>query len=300
MSGKNTLYFRTICEEGTLLGAANRLDMTQPSLSKFLNQLEQELQVQLFERTKKGLVITEAGKAYQEYCSQFDQMYSRMRLQLLEISEQSVFNLKIGITPARGFYIIPELFPRFKALRPSVHLELLETTASELELLLVKREIHIALFTIREQSLPQGLLSYPICEEKIMLVINKDLLKSIEDKQGRKAELRDFNHLPVMLLPASMRIGQIGYSQYKRANLTAEIVYVQSLETAVQLAKGGFGITFSSEIALKSAEKQEQLVCIPLDDNLSWQYIAATHEEYAGFSVVQDFIKSAQAMHSSL
>ena len=136
-------------------------------------------------------------------------------------------------------------------------------------------------------------------EEKIMLVINKDLLKSIEDKLGRKAELRDFNHLPVMLLPASMRIGQIGYSQYKRANLTAEIVYVQSLETAVQLAKGGFGITFSSEIALKSAEKQEQLVCIPLDDNLSWQYIAATHEEYAGFSVVQDFIKSAQAMHSS-
>ena len=179
MSGKNTLYFRTICEEGTLLGAANRLDMTQPSLSKFLNQLEQELQVQLFERTKKGLVITEAGKAYQEYCSQFDQMYSRMRLQLLEISEQSVFNLKIGITPARGFYIIPELFPRFKALRPSVHLELLETTASELELLLVKREIHIALFTIREQSLPQGLLSYPICEEKIMLVINKDLLRII-------------------------------------------------------------------------------------------------------------------------
>lgn len=294
MSKKNTVYFQAICEAGSLLAAAKKLNMTPPSLSKFLTQLEQELQVRLFERSKKGIVITEAGKAYLEYCNQLEHMYNTMRLNLYEVSNQSIFELKIGITPARGFYIIPELFTQFKKLRPAVKLELVERTASELEWLLVKREIHVALFTVREQLLQDNLLSYPICEEKILLIINKDILATIENKLGRKAGIKDFGKLPFILLPDTTRIGQLGYLQYKKANLSADIVYVQSLETAVQLVKAGFGVSFSSEIALLSKEKQEHLVGIPLDDNLSWKYIAATHTDYAEFSVIQDFIKTAQ------
>ena len=296
MSGKNTTYFKAICEEGSLLGAANKLDMTQPSLSKFLAQLEQELQVQLFQRSKKGLIMTEAGKTYLEYCGQFEQLYNKMRLHLTEISEQSIFNLKVGITPARGFYIIPELFPLFKQMRPAVQLELVEKTASELEWMLAKRELHVALFTVREQMLPEHLVSYPICEEQILLIINKEQLLSIEEKLGRKAGIKDLDKLQFILLPDSTRIGQIGYLQYKRANMTADIIYVQNLETAVQLAKSGFGVSFSSEIALLSSEKQEQLAGIPLDDSMTWTYIAATHEDYKDFSVIQDFINTAIAV----
>lgn len=275
------------------MGAANRLGMTQPSLSKFLSQLEQELQARLFQRTKKGLVLTEAGKAYLDYCGQFEQLYNRMRLHLSEVSEQSVLMLKVGITPARGFYIIPGLFPRFKQLRPTVQLELIERTASELEWMLMKRELHVALFTVRDQQLHDSLLSYPICEERILMIINKEKLAEIEQELGRKADIHDFSKLPFILLPETTRIGQVGYLQYKRANISSDIIYVQNLETAVQLAMSGFGVTFSSEIALRSLEKQEKLAGLPLDNNLSWTYIAATHEDYSEFSVVQDFIQTA-------
>lgn len=293
MSSKNILYFQAICAEGSLLGAANRLGMTQPSLSKFLGLLEQDLQVQLFQRTKKGLLITEAGKAYLNYCGQFEQLYGQMLLHLSEVSSQSIFNLKIGITPARGFYIIPHLFPCFKQLRPVVQLELVERTASELEWMLMKRELHIALFTVRDQVLHDSLITYPICEEKILMIINKQLLANIEQELGRKADINDFGKLPFILLSDATRIGQIGYWQYKRANLNSDIIYVQSLETAVQLVKEGFGVSFSSEIALRSKEKQEKLIGLPLENNLSWTYIVATHEDYDGFSVIQDFIKTA-------
>ena len=55
-------YFRAIVDEGSISGAARALHMTQPPLSYQIRQLENELNVKLFDRTSKGVTLTEAGK----------------------------------------------------------------------------------------------------------------------------------------------------------------------------------------------------------------------------------------------
>ena len=55
-------YFRVIAETESIHEAARRLNMSQPPLSYQLKQLEAELNVTLFERTRQGVRLTEAGK----------------------------------------------------------------------------------------------------------------------------------------------------------------------------------------------------------------------------------------------
>ena len=55
-------YFKEIADTGSINEAARRLNMSQPPLSSQLRRLEDELNVRLFERTKKGVSLTEAGK----------------------------------------------------------------------------------------------------------------------------------------------------------------------------------------------------------------------------------------------
>src|SRR5690625_5970018 len=61
MDIKQLQYFIAIAEEKNLTAAANRLHMTQPPLSIQLKQLEQELGVKLFERSNKGMELTDKG-----------------------------------------------------------------------------------------------------------------------------------------------------------------------------------------------------------------------------------------------
>ena len=55
-------YFHEIAATGSINEAARRLNMSQPPLSYQIKQLEAELNVKLFERTRAGVTLTEAGK----------------------------------------------------------------------------------------------------------------------------------------------------------------------------------------------------------------------------------------------
>ena len=89
-------YFREIANTGSINEAARKLNMSQPPLSYQIRQLENELNVQLFERTHKGVILTAAGKLlYDRAASLLD--YARStELEVSQTGKKRV--LRIGIT----------------------------------------------------------------------------------------------------------------------------------------------------------------------------------------------------------
>ena len=67
LNDHHQLYFWTIAREGSTAGAAKRLRLSPPTVSEQLGRLEESLGTTLFERTGRGLVLTEAGAVVFKY-----------------------------------------------------------------------------------------------------------------------------------------------------------------------------------------------------------------------------------------
>ncbi|MDY4692739.1 MAG: LysR family transcriptional regulator [Blautia sp.] len=120
MEIKQLEYFRQIASTGSINEAARRLNMSQPPLSYQMKQLEEELQVTLFERTRTGVILTEAGKLLYERSENLLDYIHSTELEVAKAGKKQV--LRIGITPTTVSTIMPYI-SEFSKKNPDVNFE---------------------------------------------------------------------------------------------------------------------------------------------------------------------------------
>ena len=113
-------YFREIATTGSINEAARRLNMSQPPLSYQMKQLEAELNVTLFERTRTGVTLTEAGKLLYERAENLLNFVSSTRQEVAEAGKKRV--LRIGMTPTTVGTMMP-FISEFARKNPDVNFE---------------------------------------------------------------------------------------------------------------------------------------------------------------------------------
>ena len=138
-------YVLTIYQEKSLSKAAEKLYITQPALSIFLTRLETQLQTQLFERTKRGLVPTYAGQKYIEFARQSIALARSFDQELCEIQAERKGILRLGTSPHIGSIVLPEVLFSFQNRYPNIHLAITEGTSLTLEKLIDNNELDMAL-----------------------------------------------------------------------------------------------------------------------------------------------------------
>lgn len=106
-------YFLTIIEEGNITKAANRLNMSQPPLSKQIKQLEEELGVKLFIRGKKNIQLTEAGKFLKNKAEEIISSIEITERQMGEFKKGAKGIVNIGAVEAVAINYLPEIIKNF-------------------------------------------------------------------------------------------------------------------------------------------------------------------------------------------
>ena len=117
MNFKDIRYILAISEAGTISDAAQRLGLTQSSLSRFLQRLEREYNLQLFDRSSKRLEPTEAGMKYLDSARQMLPLLNSIE----ELSTSTAANSKppaIGITAISSFFPLKETFQQLFSEHP--------------------------------------------------------------------------------------------------------------------------------------------------------------------------------------
>ncbi|HVW68032.1 MAG TPA: LysR family transcriptional regulator [Steroidobacteraceae bacterium] len=148
-------YFIAIAEEGNLSRAAGRLHVSQPPLSTQMKSLEEELGVQLLERSNRGVTLTAAGAVFLEEARALLARLEHARSKAVRAGRGAVGTLAIGFVSIADYSILPHTLKRFRAGFPQVEVQLHELTTDVQirELRSARLDVGIALAPVDEPDL---------------------------------------------------------------------------------------------------------------------------------------------------
>lgn len=132
MNLKQFKYVLTLANEGTFSKAADKLNITQPSLSQYIKNIEKEIGVTLFERTNGNVRLTDAGRIYIDAGKQILYTEHQMQNRLFDLNNFEGGSLILGISPHRSFHLMPKFASKFKELYPKIKLIVDERSGAEL------------------------------------------------------------------------------------------------------------------------------------------------------------------------
>ncbi len=123
--------FLAVAEELHFTRAAQRLHLSQPPLSRHIKELEQELGVTLFQRTRRNVALPDAGRAYQQRVHAILSELEQAREEARRIQRGELGTLTIGFVGALTYEFLPGLLRRYRARMPNVHLALRDMVPAE-------------------------------------------------------------------------------------------------------------------------------------------------------------------------
>ena len=144
MELRHLRYFLAVADELNFTRAALRLHTAQPSLSQQIRDLEDEIGAQLFERSKRKVELTDAGRVFMAEArltlAQADRAVARAR----QVALQRQATLTIGFVPAAEVKIFPVILPMLRMRFPQLNVELRSLPTLEQEDALLCGDIDIA------------------------------------------------------------------------------------------------------------------------------------------------------------
>lgn len=159
---KQFRYFLAVSETASVASAARMINIAQSAVTKSVQELESVLGVTLFERTAKGMVLTQDGHRFQ----------ASARKVIAAVAEAGQLgrgkpallsgNLTIGVTSLVAGYYLAELFGRFQRSHPSVNIAVVEDTPQFLEHLLINGEVDMAIMVSNALGDPLALEVEPL------------------------------------------------------------------------------------------------------------------------------------------
>lgn len=180
-------YFREIASTGSINEAARHLNMSQPPLSYQIRQLENELNVKLFDRTSKGVTLTEAGKLLYDRSGNLLEYARSTELEVSKTGKKRI--LRIGLTPTTVDTIMPYI-SQFSKKNPDVNFEVHDGITYSLYQYLLDGIIDIS---VARTPLRLDEVSYTeLCSEPMIAV-------SAPENTAPSLKLADLLHRPLIL-----------------------------------------------------------------------------------------------------
>ena len=127
MNMKHASYILAVVEAGGFTAAAEKLHISQPSLSQTVRTVERHLGAELFDRSGKKTALTPAGQKYVEGVREMLSLERNLIGEIAELQSKGRSALCIGISASRSVSLLPLILPEFMRRWPHVSIELKES-----------------------------------------------------------------------------------------------------------------------------------------------------------------------------
>ena len=170
MEMQQVRYFVALAGTLNFTRAAERCNVSQPALTRAIQQLEHELGGPLFHRERGNTHLSELGRMMLPFLESIERQAQAARDQARSVKKLDNLTLKIGAMCTIGPHLVAELMIRFGANHPGVQVELVDGGAPQMIDRLEKGELEIAIVGVPEE-LPETLHQLPIFEERFVIVL---------------------------------------------------------------------------------------------------------------------------------
>ncbi|MEM8682214.1 MAG: hydrogen peroxide-inducible genes activator [Pseudomonadota bacterium] len=240
-------YFLAVADHGSFRRAAERLGVTQPTLTSQIATLEHTLETQLLERSRRGTTVSSAGRDLLPGARRILEEVQGFSERASALSAGVEGTYRLGVTPTLGPYLLPRILPTIHASHAGLKLYVREAPPRELEDEL-KRANHDVILTT-EPVHSSGLVVSPLFREPLVLAMAKD--HRLADKArvnrsdliGEKVLTIGENHLlHRQIIDLCERLGAELLRDYEGT----------SLDTLRQMVVMGMGIAFLPALYVES------------------------------------------------
>jgi len=167
MTIRHLTIFCAVYENESITAAAEQLHMTQPTVTRAIQELEDYYRISLFERVHHRLYVTEAGRRLYRQAYHVVSLMDQMKTDMSEWGESGVINIGAGTT--LGSTLLPNVLKEFSARHPRLQLHVTVSDCSKLEELLLHNRLDVALMESGE--IDESLQKAALEEDNLLLIL---------------------------------------------------------------------------------------------------------------------------------
>ena len=295
-------YVLAIEKYQNITKAANSLYVSQPTLSKFLMNLENTLGQKLFRKLGNKYILTYAGEQYVKTAKEILMLKSNLDIQLADILKRDVGVLNVAFPRMRCIYMLPATLPVFQAENPNIKVNVFEGSSDENDQRLLDGKAEIAFYS--KPDTPNPLIDYETLNKEELLIClckNHPLGRYAQPNPSSRYPRLDptllKNELILQLMP-EQRTRQLTDRYFGSIGLKFKnIMTTSSLPAIMELVAVGYGAAFIFETHLMHHTFSQPIDCYSFGEprTVSDFVVAHRHGSYLP-SYAHDFIDIARSL----
>jgi LysR family hydrogen peroxide-inducible transcriptional activator len=255
MNLRTLKYLIALAEHQHFGRAAKASYVSQPTLSMQVKKLEEELGVQLLERTNKSVLLTSIGKKLADQARTIVQLTDELKKTARLEKNPYEGELRIGLIPTVAPYLLPHIIPMLNKKFPKLTLLLQEEKTEALLTLLKHGQIDVAIAAI--DALKTDFVEMPLYEESFLLAVSPQHKLASQ----KTVQLKDLENESLLLLTEGhcLRTQALDVCRHIK---TAQQKNFQatSLETLRYMVASNVGVTLMPKLA---AQKNDGIIYFP-------------------------------------
>lgn len=286
MTSQQIEYVLTLAQQGSFSKAARRLSVSQPSLSQYIINLENQLGASLFNRSVSPIRLTKAGEAYVRAAVQIKAIEENLSNEIADMENLKSGSLRVGSTIFRACFMLPQSIAEFCRVYSGINVSVTEDTSEHLLEKMLNGEIDV--FIGAGDFDPKLFDSEPLADERLLLAVPPDnplnelLLDSqltAEDISSKSMKYLTAKPINLGLLSDQKIIvcdDGMEFTVEKIYNLLSgsgvtpnNYLQVRSVETAFSFVKVGLGVSFLPDSLIRFGDFCSHPYYYPLPDNLA-------------------------------
>lgn len=273
-------YFLEVASNSSFTLASKQLHVSQPTLSKMVKQLEEELGVPLFDRSAKQIKLTDTGEILQKQARYIIKSIENIPLELSEITQLRKGTVRIGLPPMIGARFFPRVIGEFNALHPLIDVQFYEYGAEKISEEIEKGNLDIGAILMPVDT--EKFAYFDFAKKRLMLLVHPEH-QLADAMEARLYQLKDDNFV---FFSEEFTLHNRIYEECIRSGFQPKIVFKSSQWDFIsEMVAAKMGVALLPETICMGLDKSRIRV-IPMVDPVIYWHIALVwrKERYMTFA----------------